>query len=122
MAVPNTEESPLKTSGFFSRLFFCWLGDIFSKGYRRRLEPEDMYKVLEEDTALQVSQKLDRKWRQELACRNGKPSLTRAIARCFKSSILQHSLIISIEEIAKVVQPVFLGQLLSFFDVTSGIP
>ncbi|XP_078669852.1 ATP-binding cassette sub-family C member 4-like [Branchiostoma floridae x Branchiostoma belcheri] len=122
MAVPNTEESPLKTSGFFSRLFFCWLGDIFSKGYRRRLEPEDMYKVLEEDTALQVSQKLDREWRQELECRNGKPSLTRAIARCFKSSILQHSLIISIEEIAKVVQPVFLGQLLSFFDVTSGIP
>ncbi|KAI8485108.1 Multidrug resistance-associated protein 4 [Branchiostoma belcheri] len=59
MAVPNTEESLLKTSGFFSRLFFCWLGDIFSKGYRRRLEPEDMYKVLEEDTALQFSQKLD---------------------------------------------------------------
>lgn len=41
---------------FFSR----WLNPLFRIGYKRRLEEDDMYEVLEEDKSVKVGQDLNR--------------------------------------------------------------
>ena len=37
-----------------------WLNPLFSKGYDRRLEPEDLYEVLQEDSSEQLVSDLER--------------------------------------------------------------
>ena len=49
----------------FSLFLFCccsyrWLNGLFSKGYDRRLEPADIYEVLQEDSAQKLVADLER--------------------------------------------------------------
>lgn len=41
-------------------LSFRWLNPLFRIGYKRRLEEDDMYEVLEEDKSEKVGQDLNR--------------------------------------------------------------
>ena len=53
----------LGVCGKFAILFpfsFRWLNGLFSKGYDRRLEPGDMYEVLQDDSAEMLVADLER--------------------------------------------------------------
>lgn len=39
------QEFPFRHTNFFSEMFFDWVGPIMAVGYRRTLEPEDLYKI-----------------------------------------------------------------------------
>uniref|UniRef100_A0A4W3I4Q7 ATP binding cassette subfamily C member 4 (PEL blood group) n=1 Tax=Callorhinchus milii TaxID=7868 RepID=A0A4W3I4Q7_CALMI len=72
--------------------FVCsWLNPLFQIGYRRRLEEEDMYKVLPEDGSEMLGEELQRHWDQEVQvaekeARN--PHLGKAILKCFWKSYI----------------------------------
>lgn len=68
--VPNNEAYPFLTANFFSLLTFSWVSPIIKKGYLRRLEDEDLYKlkgdVSVKELTIKFEQSLEKrisKWR-----------------------------------------------------------
>ncbi|KAG9492165.1 ATP-binding cassette sub-family C member 4 [Eleutherodactylus coqui] len=112
--------NPLQTANFCSKLFFCWLNSLFLVGHKRKLEEDDMYKVLPEDTSERLGEELQGYWEEELqkAQKEGRlPRLTKAIIRCHWKSYSVLGFFTFIEESVKVIQPIFLGNVISYFEM-----
>uniref|UniRef100_A0A7N8XKF2 ATP-binding cassette, sub-family C (CFTR/MRP), member 4 n=1 Tax=Mastacembelus armatus TaxID=205130 RepID=A0A7N8XKF2_9TELE len=66
-----------------------WLNPLFRTGYKRRLEEDDMYEVLEEDRSERLGQDLQRYWDHEIqkaAKEMRTPKLTKVIIQCYWKS------------------------------------
>ncbi|NXR35906.1 MRP4 protein, partial [Zosterops hypoxanthus] len=118
--VPREEKpNPLQDANLCSRLFFWWLNPLFIIGHKRKLEEDDMYKVLPEDSSEKLGEELQWYWDKEVqkAKKRGKtPHLTKAIILCYWKSYLVFGIFTMIEETLKIVQPIFLGQIINFFE------
>ncbi|XP_075056002.1 ATP-binding cassette sub-family C member 4 isoform X1 [Mixophyes fleayi] len=112
--------NPLQTANFCSKLFFCWLNSLFLIGHKRKLEEDDMYKVLPEDSSEYLGEELQWYWDQELQ-EAGKesrvPRLTKAIIRCHWKAYSVLGFFTFIEESVKVIQPIFLGNVIGYFEM-----
>ncbi|XP_033832973.1 ATP-binding cassette sub-family C member 4-like [Periophthalmus magnuspinnatus] len=111
--------NPAATASFLSKIFFCWLNPLFSVGYKRSLEEDDMYDVLPEDRSQSLGQELQSHWEQNIqkSSKNMQhPSLSRAIICCYWKSYAVLGFFTLVEEIVKVVQPVFLGKIIQYFE------
>lgn len=92
---------------------------MFKIGHKRRLEEDDMYSVLPEDRSKHLGEELQGYWDKEVlrAEKNSqKPSLTKAIIKCYWKSYLVLGIFTLIEEGIKVIQPLFLGKIISYFE------
>uniref|UniRef100_A0A8C2IQD2 Cystic fibrosis transmembrane conductance regulator n=1 Tax=Cyprinus carpio TaxID=7962 RepID=A0A8C2IQD2_CYPCA len=116
-----------KVSGNFpplATLILCrahlnWLNPLFRIGSKRRLEEDDMYKVLPEDGSKRLGEELQSYWDQEVEKATKElrtPKLTKAIIRCYWRSYAVLGVFTLIEEMIKVIQPVFLGKLILYFE------
>ncbi|KAL1021945.1 hypothetical protein UPYG_G00020230 [Umbra pygmaea] len=115
----DAKANPLATANVFSRLFFCWLNPLFSIGYKRRLEEDDMYKLLPEDGSEKLGEELQRYWDQEVqkaAKELRPPKLTKVIIQCYWKPYAVLGVFTLIEEVIKVIQPVFLGKVIQYFE------
>ncbi|XP_064349098.1 ATP-binding cassette sub-family C member 4 isoform X1 [Camelus dromedarius] len=96
-----------------------WLNPLFKIGHKRRLEEDDMYSVLPEDRSKHLGEELQGYWDQEVlrAEKDARePSLTKAIIKCYWKSYLVLGIFTLIEEGTKVVQPLFLGKIINYFE------
>ncbi|XP_051464306.1 ATP-binding cassette sub-family C member 4 isoform X2 [Apus apus] len=122
-AVPCEEKpNPLRDANLCSRLFFWWLNPLFIIGHKRKLEEDDMYKVLPEDSSEKLGEELQWYWDKEVqkAKKRGKtPHLTKAIILCYWKSYLVLGIFTMIEETLKIVQPIFLGKIINYFEKDS---
>ncbi|XP_073470477.1 ATP-binding cassette sub-family C member 4 isoform X1 [Aquarana catesbeiana] len=112
--------NPLETANFCSKLFFCWLNSLFLIGHKRKLEEDDLYNVLPEDTSQRLGEELQWFWDEELqkAQNEGRaPHLTKAIIRCHWKAYSVLGFFTLIEESVKVIQPIFLGNVVSYFEM-----
>ncbi|XP_077055732.1 ATP-binding cassette sub-family C member 4 [Siphateles boraxobius] len=115
----DAKSNPAATANLFSQIFFCWLNPLFRIGSKRRLEEDDMFKVLPEDGSKRLGEKLQSCWDQEVEKATKElrtPKLTKAIIRCYWKSYAVLGVFTLIEEVIKVIQPVFLGQLIRYFE------
>uniref|UniRef100_A0A8B9M7P6 Multidrug resistance-associated protein 4 n=1 Tax=Accipiter nisus TaxID=211598 RepID=A0A8B9M7P6_9AVES len=100
-AVPREEKpNPLRDANLCSRLFFWWLNPLFIIGHKRKLEEDDMYKVLPEDSSEKLGEELQWYWDKEVqkAKKRGKPPhLTKAIILCYWKSYLVFGIFTMIE-------------------------
>uniref|UniRef100_A0A673LR56 Multidrug resistance-associated protein 4 n=1 Tax=Sinocyclocheilus rhinocerous TaxID=307959 RepID=A0A673LR56_9TELE len=97
----------------------CWLNPLFRIGSKRRLEEDDMYKVLPEDGSKRLGEELQSYWDHEVEEATKElrtPKLTKAIIRCYWRSYAVLGVFTLIEEVIKVIQPVFLGKLIQYFE------
>ncbi|XP_050803051.1 ATP-binding cassette sub-family C member 4 isoform X1 [Gopherus flavomarginatus] len=122
MEAPRREEkpNPLRAANFCSRLFFWWLNPLFVTGHKRKLEEDDMYKVLAEDSSERVGEELQWYWDKEVqkAKKEARtPHLTKAILLCYWKSYLALGFFTLIEETLTVIQPVFLGKIINYFEI-----
>nr|KAF6427059.1 ATP binding cassette subfamily C member 4 [Rousettus aegyptiacus] len=88
---PEVKPNPLQSANLCSRVFFWWLNPLFKVGHKRRLEEDDMYSVLPEDRSKYLGEELQGFWDKEVlrAERDSrKPSLTKAIIKCYWKSYL----------------------------------
>ncbi|KAM4699820.1 ATP-binding cassette sub-family C member 4 [Discoglossus pictus] len=111
--------NPLQTANFCSKLFFCWLNSLFLIGHKRKLEEDDMYKVLPEDSSERLGEELQWYWDkeiQEAQKESRQPKLTKAIIRCHWKAYSLLGFFTFIEESVKVIQPIFLGNVVSYFE------
>ncbi|KAB0372647.1 hypothetical protein FD755_015400, partial [Muntiacus reevesi] len=96
-----------------------WLNPLFKIGHKRKLEPDDMYSVLPEDRSQSLGEELQGYWDQEVkrAQKDAQePSLIKAIIKCYWKSYLIWGLFTFLEEGTRVVQPIFLGKMISYVE------
>ncbi|XP_014906070.1 ATP-binding cassette sub-family C member 4 isoform X2 [Poecilia latipinna] len=113
------KKNPAATANILSKIFFWWLNPLFRIGYKRRLEEEDMYEVLHEDRSEVLGQELQRYWDQEVqkaAKEMRTPGLTKVIIQCYWKSYGVLGIFTLLEEAIKVIQPVFLGEVIQYFE------
>jgi hypothetical protein len=78
--------SPENTAWLPSRVTLWWLNGFFRRGYKKRVEEDDLYEMLERDKAGNLGRALTENWEAEKnrAARKGKePSLLRAVVATF---------------------------------------
>uniref|UniRef100_A0A674EL55 Multidrug resistance-associated protein 4 n=1 Tax=Salmo trutta TaxID=8032 RepID=A0A674EL55_SALTR len=94
-----------------------WVTPLFSIGNKRRLEEDDMYQVLPDDASQVLGEELQRHWDKEVrmaAKELRMPKLTKAIVKCYGKPYAV--LGIFSFTVIKVIQPVFLGKLIQYFE------
>ncbi|KAM6202279.1 cystic fibrosis transmembrane conductance regulator [Rhynchocyon petersi] len=109
------QRSPLEKASFFSKLFFSWTRPILRKGYRQRLELSDIYYVVSDDSADNLSERLEREWDRELASKKN-PRLINALRRCFFWKFMFYGILLYLGEVTKAVQPLLLGRIIASYD------
>ncbi|XP_053240553.1 ATP-binding cassette sub-family C member 4 isoform X3 [Podarcis raffonei] len=120
-ALPSRDEkrNPLRGANFCSRLFFWWLNPLFVTGHKRKLEEDDMFQVLTEDSSKVLGEGLQWYWDREVqkAKKEARmPHLTKAIILCYWKSYLLLGFFTLIEETLKLIQPIFLGMIIAYFE------
>ncbi|XP_058040750.1 ATP-binding cassette sub-family C member 4 [Ahaetulla prasina] len=120
-ALPSRDEkaNPSRDANFCSRLFFCWLNPLFVIGHKRKLEEDDMYKVLTEDSSKVLGERLQWFWDKEVQKAEKEartPRLTKAIILCYWKSYLMLGCFTLVEETLILIQPVFLGMIIEYFE------
>uniref|UniRef100_A0A480F348 Cystic fibrosis transmembrane conductance regulator n=3 Tax=Sus scrofa TaxID=9823 RepID=A0A480F348_PIG len=116
---PEVKPNPLRDANVCSRVLFCWLNPLFRVGYKRRLEEDDMYSVLPEDRSAHLGEELRGYWDQEVSRAEKdarEPSLIKAIIKCYWKPYLVLGIFTFLEESTKVVQPIFLGKIIAYFE------
>ncbi|KAB0345156.1 hypothetical protein FD754_022082 [Muntiacus muntjak] len=96
-----------------------WLNPLFKIGHRWKLEPDDMYSVLPEDRSQSLGEELQGYWDQEVkrAQKDAQePSLMKAIVKGYWKSYLIWGMFTFLEEGTRVVQPIFLGKMISYVE------
>ncbi|XP_017337542.1 multidrug resistance-associated protein 4 isoform X1 [Ictalurus punctatus] len=115
----DAKTNPAASANIFSQILFCWLNPLFRIGYRRRLEEDDMYKLLPADGSKRLGEELQCYWDHEVEMATKElrtPKLTKAIIKCYWKSYTILGIFTLIEEFIKLVQPVFLGKLIQYFE------
>ncbi|XP_057709527.1 ATP-binding cassette sub-family C member 4-like isoform X2 [Corythoichthys intestinalis] len=115
----DVKDNPSSKANLFSKLFFCWLNPLFKTGYKRRLEENDMYKVLPEDASDRLGEELQWYWNHEMKIaikEQRQPELTRALINCYWRSYVLIGIYIFLQEVIKVIQPLLLGKLIEYFE------
>ncbi|XP_063783292.1 cystic fibrosis transmembrane conductance regulator [Pseudophryne corroboree] len=110
------QRSPLEKANIFSKIFFSWTKPILKKGYRQRLELSDIYQIPTEDSADNLSERLEREWDRELATSKANPKLINALKRCFFWKFLFYGILLYLGEVTKAVQPLLLGRIIASYD------
>uniref|UniRef100_A0A8B9YP66 Multidrug resistance-associated protein 4 n=1 Tax=Bos mutus grunniens TaxID=30521 RepID=A0A8B9YP66_BOSMU len=100
-----------------------WINPFFLFGHKRRLKENEIHSVLPKDCSQHLGEELQGYWKQEVdrAEENGeKPSLKKAIIKCYWKSCLLSSIFIFFEECTMVLLPLLLGKMISYFENPKG--
>uniref|UniRef100_A0A8C7JKA7 Multidrug resistance-associated protein 4 n=1 Tax=Oncorhynchus kisutch TaxID=8019 RepID=A0A8C7JKA7_ONCKI len=103
----------------FLSIYISWVTPLFSIGNKRRLEEDDMYQVLPDDASQVLGEELQRHWDKEVrmaAKELRMPKLTKAIVKCYGKPYAVLGIFSFTVEVIKVIQPVFLGKLIQYFE------
>ncbi|XP_034007075.1 multidrug resistance-associated protein 4-like [Trematomus bernacchii] len=112
-------DNPLSSASCLSKLFLCWLVPLLQLGQKRRLEENDMYRVLPEDQSKVLGEELHRCWDHEVRKATKelrKPNLTGVLIKCYGMSYAMAGLFTFSLEAIKVIQPLLLGEVILFFE------
>ncbi|CAL8268154.1 unnamed protein product [Lota lota] len=112
-------DNPSASANLFSKIFFCWLSPLFRTGFKRRLEEDDMLRVLPEDGSETLGEALQRYWDKEVLRAKEDlrpPNLTKVLVQCYWKPYLLIGIYIFLGETIKVLQPVLLGHLILYFE------
>ncbi|XP_046392253.1 probable multidrug resistance-associated protein lethal(2)03659 [Ischnura elegans] len=116
-------ESPRLRANPLSVAFFWWTIKMFKLGYRKPIVEDHLYKPLPQDSSQYLGDKLEKYWNEQVAKSkiNGKnPSLAIALLKAFGPEYFTWGFLLSLNElILKMIQPMFLGGLLSYFKIDS---
>ncbi|XP_035030030.2 ATP-binding cassette sub-family C member 4 isoform X2 [Hippoglossus stenolepis] len=115
----EAKDNPSASANLLSKIFFCWLNPLFRIGYKKKLEEDDMYKVLPEDASHRLGEELQGYWNREVqqaAKEMRPPKLSKVLVRCYWKSYSLIGIFIFIEEVIIVIQPLLLGKLIEYFE------
>ncbi|KAK3762198.1 hypothetical protein RRG08_057436 [Elysia crispata] len=113
--------NPILTANLLSKIWYCWLNPLFTRGYKGWLDESDMFNVCADDSSKITGERLESAWSKELVRqRTGKqPSYLRALLRAYGVQYMLLGLIALFEEMVKLCQPLLLVELLDYFTSNS---
>ncbi|GFS16349.1 multidrug resistance-associated protein 4-like [Elysia marginata] len=113
--------NPYLTANLLSRLWYCWVNPVLTKGYKGWLEESDMYNVCPRDSSKTTGGKLQAAWSKELERqKHGKQaSFSRALFRAFIAQYMFFGIVCLYEEMVRVTSPVLLAAFLDYFSADS---
>ncbi|KAF9361387.1 hypothetical protein BGX34_007153 [Mortierella sp. NVP85] len=79
-------DSPENYAWFLSRVTLWWLNDLFRKGYRRRIEEDDLYEMMDHDKSGVLTHALMENWeaaKKKAALKGKTPSLLKTVIKTF---------------------------------------
>ncbi|XP_050293272.1 probable multidrug resistance-associated protein lethal(2)03659 [Anthonomus grandis grandis] len=116
------EKNPFIKANFLEKLFFTWTFPLFIKGYKKDLLEEDLYPFLPSHESKYLGDKLDKEWSKEWKKKQENSSLWMALTRVFgkQMAVLGISYLL-IEILVRITVPLFLAQLLKFFEPDTGM-
>jgi ATP-binding cassette subfamily C (CFTR/MRP) protein 1 len=111
---PPAEPRPIPEpkAFFLSRLFFEWITPLLKTGYRRPLQPNDLYVLNDTYQAATLTKKFQDNWAQER--QHPKPSLFRALNRTFGRAFWPSIILRLIGDVITVLGPLFLNEVVDF--------
>ncbi|XP_066581201.1 probable multidrug resistance-associated protein lethal(2)03659 [Prorops nasuta] len=136
------KKHPREGANILSALTFTWVLRTFWTGYHRDLEVTDLFRPLKEHTSSLLGARISEIWEKELKkcnklqssnLQNGEartnknnkdidrktkePSLLKVLVKCFGARVMLYGIALAIMEIVlRVMQPLFLGRLLRFYN------
>ncbi|KAM3862000.1 ATP-binding cassette sub-family C member 4-like [Diretmus argenteus] len=115
----EARDNPSVTANLLSKIFFCWLNPLFRIGYKKKLQEDDLYKVLPEDGSERLGEELQCYWDREVqrAAKDLRtPKLTNVLIQCYWRSYSLIGIFTLMQEAIKVIQPMLLGKLIEYFE------
>ncbi|KAF9160636.1 hypothetical protein BGX21_001995 [Mortierella sp. AD011] len=109
--------SPENFAWLPSRIFLWWLNGFFAKGYKKRIDEDDLYEMLDRNKSSVLADNVSKRWEAEKAraARKGKaPSLIRAMIMAFWDRY--YTCIIGMEcgDACQISNPLLLQQVITF--------
>ncbi|CAH3114175.1 unnamed protein product [Pocillopora meandrina] len=115
----HTKANPMAKATILGKfLTFWWMNNFFSKGYRHPIDNSDIYKILPEEEAKGLADRLEKLWNEELRDaqrKSRKPQLRNAFIKFLGIRYFMLAIFPIIEEGLKVSAPLLIGRLLSYF-------
>ncbi|CAK4233411.1 unnamed protein product, partial [Aphanomyces euteiches] len=106
----------MATANWLSIFTMLWLDPLISRGAKRTLHEEDIWKLREDDTAEVLHKKFQVEWERERKDHADEPSFGRALWRTLDKPMLWSTVIYSIYAILTLVQPTVIKSLLQFLE------
>ncbi|XP_015109439.1 multidrug resistance-associated protein 4 [Diachasma alloeum] len=135
----SPKRNPVEKANCISKLFFWWTLDLFRRGAKYGLQPEDLYDPPSADESEKLANRLESEWLMELQklkhmeykidddgnkiTKSPRPSLTRAIIRTFWPGLVRDTILLLFSVVVlRSVQPMFQSLVISYFGTNTGGP
>ncbi|XP_043470125.1 probable multidrug resistance-associated protein lethal(2)03659 [Leptopilina heterotoma] len=117
----NNQKNPQEGINLLSSLTFSWVLKYFRDGFKRDLVEEDLFVPLNSHSSHNLGENLDNIWQSEGYFKkkkaNFKPSIWRALFKCFGFEVFAIGLLQCFSEICiRLPIPIFLGKMLSYYN------
>ncbi|KAK5646963.1 hypothetical protein RI129_005427 [Pyrocoelia pectoralis] len=107
----NDKPNPRENANIFSVLTFWYTLPTFVTGYKKDFEVSDLYKTFTDHQSKILGDRIEVQWKKEK-----NHSLRRVLFKMFGGSfLLQGMLLLLCEVLAKLMQPLLLGELIEYF-------
>ncbi|KAF9159027.1 hypothetical protein DFQ26_007006, partial [Actinomortierella ambigua] len=111
--------SPEEDASFISRLTFWWIRPLFKIGYRRQLQEQDVFDVLDRYRAEVVSKELADAWQAEVQHAEGpqprpRPRLLVVLARLLWTPYLKSGAFVELQDTCAILTPILIQKILQF--------
>ncbi|KAF9427700.1 hypothetical protein BGZ94_004354, partial [Podila epigama] len=116
--------SPEKTAWLPSRMTLWWLNDMFKKGYKRQIEEDDLYEMLDQNKSAALAGRLAAGWEAEKAralAKGRTPSLVRATFATFWGQYYTCVIAMEFGDLCQICNPLILQQIILFVQRSSGL-
>ncbi|KAF5287552.1 hypothetical protein FQA39_LY15881 [Lamprigera yunnana] len=116
----SKKTNPRENANFFSVVTLAYTLPTFFQSYKKELELSDLYKTFSDHKSKYLGDKIEAAWRaeEERAEKLKKqPSLQRVLIKLFGMQFMLQGLLCCLLELgARMVQPLLLGNLISYYD------
>ncbi|KAF9928278.1 hypothetical protein FBU30_002500 [Linnemannia zychae] len=111
--------SPENTAWLPSRVTLWWMNEFFWRGYKKRVEEDDLYEMLDRDTAGFLGHALTENWvteKKRAALKGKTPSLLRAVIITFWRRYYTCIIGMELGDACQISNPLVLQQIISFIN------
>ncbi|KAF8931191.1 P-loop containing nucleoside triphosphate hydrolase protein [Dissophora ornata] len=111
--------SPETQANWYQHWTLSWMNELYRIGFKRQLQEEDLYQVMEQHRASVLGQRLRESWEAEKikAQKDPKmrsPSLLRAIVRTFWREYFPGYIYLELGDVCQITSPMILEMILKF--------
>ncbi|KAG0196954.1 hypothetical protein BGX28_009530, partial [Mortierella sp. GBA30] len=114
--------SPENSAYWPSRIILWWMGGLFRVGYKRQLEEDDLYEMLDKNKAATLYQGMSESWKREqkrAKLKGKRPSLIRTTVKAFWRRYYSAAIGMEVGDACQISAPLMLQLVVKFVNDSS---